>query len=211
MTAPPLAHPAEASPSSLQAIDKTGGRFFVRHQHILFVPVLLAARLSWALQSATFSFGRPKGQAIANCGWERAMLALHYLWYISAAFALLPPGKALLYVVTSQLFSGFFLSFVFIMSHNGMEVYDDGRNFIMAQMAATRNIDRSLFNDWFTGGLNQQIEHHLFPTLPRHNLKKAQKLVRALCSKHGVYYEECSLGLGFTRVVKRLREVAMLA
>jgi len=41
----------------------------------------------------------------------------------------------------------------------------------------------------FTGGLNRQIEHHLFPTLPRHNLHKAQVLVRALCSKHGLYYE----------------------
>jgi hypothetical protein len=44
----------------------------------------------------------------------------------------------------------------------------------------------------FTGGLNRQIEHHLFPTLPRHNLAKVQKLTRALCSKHGIYYEVCA-------------------
>ena len=41
----------------------------------------------------------------------------------------------------------------------------------------------------FTGGLNRQVEHHLFPTLPRHNLGRAQKLIRAFCSKHGLYYE----------------------
>ena len=41
----------------------------------------------------------------------------------------------------------------------------------------------------FTGGLNRQVEHHLFPTLPRHNLAKAQVLIRAFCSKHGMYYE----------------------
>jgi len=41
----------------------------------------------------------------------------------------------------------------------------------------------------FTGGLNRQIEHHLFPTLPRHNLQKAEKLIAALCSKHGLLYE----------------------
>jgi fatty acid desaturase len=45
-----------------------------------------------------------------------------------------------------------------------------------------------LFFSRFTGGLNRQAEHHLFPTLPRHNLGKAQNLIRAFCSKHGMYY-----------------------
>lgn len=93
-----------------------------------------------------------------------------------------------------------------------MEVYNDSRDFVSSQLASTRNVHSNLFNDWcasspsaclllrpcrnpcpwrcrFTGGLNRQIEHHLFPTLPRHNLAKAQKLTRALCSKHGIYYE----------------------
>lgn len=81
------------------------------------------------------------------------------------------------------------LGFVFIQSHNGMEVFSDKRDFVRSQLASTRNIHASLFNDWFTGGLNRQIEHHLFPTLPRHNLRKAQERVRALCAKHGLFYE----------------------
>ena len=39
---------------------------------------------------------------------------------------------------------------------------------------------------------------------------QAAKLVRELCSKHGIYYEECSLEFGFVRVLTRLREVAKL-
>jgi len=70
-----------------------------------------------------------------------------------------------------------------------MEVFSDKRNFVRSQLASTRNVAGGWFNDWFTGGLNRQIEHHLFPTLPRHNLHKAQKLVVALCSKHGLFYE----------------------
>jgi fatty acid desaturase len=85
------------------------------------------------------------------------------------------------------------LGFVFIQSHNGMEVFNDKRDFMRAQLASTRNVSGGLFNDWFTGGLNRQIEHHLFPTLPRHNLRKAQKRVYALCSKHGLYYEVSSV------------------
>lgn len=208
-TLPLLAWSADMIPN----LEHTGGRALVRWQHLLFVPILLVARVSWCLQSITFSLGRAgKGQKeVAYVLWERLGLAAHYSWYLAAAFALLPVPKALVFLLASQLASGLLLSGVFIVSHNGMEVYNDGRNFVLAQLAATRNIDRGLFNDWFTGGLNTQIEHHLFPTLPRHNLRKAQKLVRELCSKHGVYYEECSLHHGVARVVTRLREVALLA
>ena len=101
--------------------------------------------------------------------------------------------QAALFVLLSELFCGVFLGFVFIQSHNGMEVYSDGRDFVASQLASTRNVDGGLFNDWFTGGLNRQVEHHLFPTLPRHNLAEAQKRVQAFCSKHGLYYEaRCS-------------------
>jgi len=54
----------------------------------------------------------------------------------------------MLFVLLSELSCGVMLSFVFIMSHNGMEIYNDGRNFMLAQMASTRNIDSGLFNDW---------------------------------------------------------------
>ncbi len=46
------------------------------------------------------------------------------------------------------------------------------------------------------GGLNYQIEHHLFPTLPRHNLRKVAAAVQALCEKHGLVYEHCGFASG---------------
>ena len=58
------------------------------------------------------------------------------------------------------------------------------------------------------GGLNYQIEHHLFPTLPRHNLGKVQQKVQALCEKHGLVYENCGMGVGTVRVLQRLAHVA---
>lgn len=60
----------------------------------------------------------------------------------------------------------------------------------------------------FTGGLNRQVEHHLFPSLPRHNLGKAQPLIRAFCSKHGLYYEArlaCSSGVCCAHPSDRVR------
>jgi fatty acid desaturase len=79
------------------------------------------------------------------------------------------------------------------------------------QVASTRNIEANMFNDWFTGGLNRQIEHHLFPTMPRHNLNKISSHVRALCEKHGLVYEDLNITLGTYRVVEALAEVAAAA
>lgn len=79
------------------------------------------------------------------------------------------------------------------------------------QIASTRDIQANMFNDWFTGGLNRQIEHHLFPALPRHNLTKVSPYVKAMCQKHGLVYEDVSLLSGSLRVFDRLAKVAAAA
>jgi fatty acid desaturase len=68
-------------------------------------------------------------------------------------------------------------------------VYNDRKDFASAQLVSTRNIHFGLFNNWFTGGLNMQIEHHLFPTMPRHNLHKAAAQVEAFCQRNSLVYE----------------------
>ena len=59
-----------------------------------------------------------------------------------------------------------------------------------SQLAATCNVEQSFFNDWLSGHLSFQIEHHLFPTMPWHNMHKTAPLVRSLCAKHGIEYQE---------------------
>jgi acyl-lipid Delta6-acetylenase / acyl-lipid (9-3)-desaturase len=110
-----------------------------------------------------------------------------------------------------QILAGFLLAMVFVQSHNGMEVYMDKKDFVSAQIVSTRNIDSTVWMDWFTGGLNFQIEHHLFPTLPRHNLKRAQNLVMQFCRDHGFAYEMCGMDTGTYRVLSRLAIVAAVA
>lgn len=102
------------------------------------------------------------------------------------------------------------LALVFVQSHNGMEVYLDAKDFVSAQIVSTRDITSSLWADWFTGGLNYQLEHHLFPTLPRHNLGKVQPEVEAFCSRHGLLYESCDMSSGTCRVLQRLADIAAL-
>ncbi|NWW27863.1 FADS2 desaturase, partial [Falcunculus frontatus] len=88
------------------------------------------------------------------------------------------------------------------MNHIPMEIDSEKhRDWLSSQVAATCNIEQSFFNDWFTGHLNFQIEHHLFPTMPRHNFWKVKPLVKSLCAKYGVQYEEKPLGKAFVDIV----------
>uniref|UniRef100_A0A8C7NH42 Cytochrome b5 heme-binding domain-containing protein n=1 Tax=Oncorhynchus mykiss TaxID=8022 RepID=A0A8C7NH42_ONCMY len=93
------------------------------------------------------------------------------------------------------------------MSHLPMEMdHERHQDWLTMQLSATCNIEQSTFNDWFSGHLNFQIEHHLFPTMPRHNYHLVAPLVRALCEKHGVPYQVKTLQKGMTDVVRSLKK-----
>ncbi|KAK7796140.1 hypothetical protein U0070_007570, partial [Myodes glareolus] len=81
---------------------------------------------------------------------------------------------------------------------------------ISLQIVATCNIEQSFFNDWFTGHLNFQIEHHLFPTMPRHNYHKVAPLVKSLCAKHGLQYINKPILKAFGDIVRSLKKSAAL-
>ncbi|CAO2584655.1 Acyl-CoA 6-desaturase [Lemmus lemmus] len=93
------------------------------------------------------------------------------------------------------------------MNHIVMEIdLDHYRDWFSSQLKATCNVEQSFFNDWFSGHLNFQIEHHLFPTMPRHNLHKVAPLVKSLCTKHGIKYQEKSLSRALLDIVRSLKK-----
>ncbi|XP_078113236.1 acyl-CoA Delta-6 desaturase-like [Sander vitreus] len=92
------------------------------------------------------------------------------------------------------------------MNHLPMDIdHEKNQDWLSMQLQATCNIKQSLFNDWFSGHLNFQIEHHLFPTMPRHNYHLVAPLVRALCEKHGIPYQVKTLQQGFADVFRSLK------
>nr|ANN11901.1 delta-4 desaturase [Siganus guttatus] len=93
------------------------------------------------------------------------------------------------------------------MSHLPMDIDNDKhRDWLSMQLQATCNIEKSFFNDWFSGHLNFQIEHHLFPRMPRHNYHLVAPQVQALCEKHGIPYEVKTLWKGMADVVRALKK-----
>jgi len=99
--------------------------------------------------------------------------------------------------------------FVYVtqMNHLPMHIdFDFKEDWPTIQNLATCNVDGSMFNDWFTGHLNYQVEHHLFPTMPRHNYPKANVYVRELFDKHGLKLQTKTLWTAMSDVVGCLKE-----
>ncbi|XP_007519623.2 fatty acid desaturase 2-like protein FADS2B isoform X1 [Erinaceus europaeus] len=103
------------------------------------------------------------------------------------------------------------IAYVTQMSHIPMEMNEEkNEDWVSTQVIATCNVEQSFFNDWFTGHLNFQIEHHLFPTMPRHNYHKVAPLVKSLCVKHGLQYVNKPLLKAFGDIARALKKSGAL-
>jgi len=79
------------------------------------------------------------------------------------------------------------------------------------QLATTMNVECPEWMDWFHGGLQFQIEHHLFPRIARHNLRKVRDIVKPFAEKWGVHYEERGFIACNLKVIQTLKRTAMAA
>ncbi len=96
-------------------------------------------------------------------------------------------------------------------NHTGMPILARGKkmDFLHRQVITSRNVAGGLLVDFFMGGLNRQVEHHLFPSMPRPNLKLVQPMVRRHCEDLGVPYTEASFPGAYAAVVTYLNTVGM--
>ena len=202
-----------------QAKDNPSAQFLIKWQAILYFPVLLFARLAWAYQSWVFVFGgygqhsvkgaKKDREMMAYPGLEKACLIAHYIG-MAAICSYMPLFHAISYFIVAQCGCGLMLAVVFGLGHNGMSVYaaDQRPDFWKLQVTTTRNVTSNMFVDWFCGGLQYQVDHHLFPMIPRHNLGKVHKLVESFCKEHGVSYHEANMWDGTAEVLSHLDAVS---
>jgi len=106
---------------------------------------------------------------------------------------------------------GFFMGSAFAPNHKGMPLVpkDSKIDFFQRQVLTSRNVTSSWFKDNFMGGLNFQIEHHLFPSMSRPNLKKAQVFVKQYCYEMGVPFTEMGWMKSMGQVISYLNKVGL--
>ncbi len=142
---------------------------------------------------------------------EALLIAAHFACYLTIVFWVLSPLKALAFLAVQQGVFSVYLGCSFAPNHKGMAVIrgDAPMSFARRQVTTSRNVRGGQLTNFALGGLNYQIEHHLFPSMPRPNLARAQAMVRSFCVDSGLgYCEESFLG-SFTKTLRQLASVAM--
>jgi len=193
--------------SEQQARERQGLlRMVTRFQAYYFFPLLtleaLGVRVAGIRGLLTGKSTYPLAEALG--------IGLHLLLYAALLFSALPVGQALLFILVNQGLAGLYMGLVFAPNHKGMLVADPANrlDFLQRQILSSRNIKPSPLVDFLYGGLNYQIEHHLFPTIPQNKLHAARTVVREFCDELSIPYHETSVGQAYWEVARYFHRMA---
>lgn len=181
-------------------------RFFVRYQHHLYYLILMFGRFNLHRLSFMYLFF---DKEVRNRRLELFGIACFFAWY-SYVLSYMPSWPMVFaYVMISYMLT-FPLHVQITLSHFGMSTEDLGPNepFPAKQLRTTMDVDCPEWLDWFHGGLQYQAVHHLFPRLPRHNLRQCVPLVKKFCQETGLHYYMYNFSTGNGIVLGALKSVA---
>ena len=184
--------------------NNKGNKAWLRSsKYIVFWGALLFMYPAFIAQSYSFAIKKKK--------WgELALMLMHWPIVWGTIFYFLPLADAVIVYLTLNFVLSVWLSFGFITNHLGCEVFEKevGENFswMELQMRTSRSLKGGAFIHWFYGGLNTQIEHHLFPKAPRFNLLKVQNMTREFAKKHNIYYFETTPVEAYVQINNVLKE-----
>jgi fatty acid desaturase len=179
--------------------------WLTRHQALLFFPMLTLEALNLRVSSVQAVL-RP---GIRRRGTEGVLLLVHAVLYIGLLAATMSWAQALVFFIVHQALFGIYLGSSFAPSHKGMPALsaEEAADPLLRQVLVSRNIRGGRGLDYAMGGLNLQIEHHLFPSMPRPNLRRAQPILVAHCGSRGISYAETSLVASYGLALGHLHDV----
>jgi fatty acid desaturase len=190
-------------------LEQAAGRkgiegWLTRNQARIFFPLLTLEGFNLKVSSIRFLLARRRTEKV-----ELGLMAAHLVLYFTALFLIMSPLQALVFALVHHMIFGLHLGSVFAPNHKGMEMPDDDNNWghLEKQVLTSRNVNGGLVTDWMMGGLNYQIEHHLFPSMPRANLRFAQPIVREYCESIGMPYVSTSLVESYRMGLRHMHEV----
>jgi fatty acid desaturase len=175
--------------------------FIKRFKYIIFWGAMFFMYPAFIVKSYSFVIRR-------KLYGELFLMLLHWPLIWGTVFYMLPFGDAVIVLVMLNFTLSPWLAFGFITNHLGREVFDyeevKNLSWMELQMRTSRSLKGGLFIHWFYGGLNTQIEHHLFPEAPRFNLLKVQQMTREFAKKHDIPYFETSPAEAYVQINKAL-------
>ena len=182
--------------------------WLISHQGWFFFPILLLEGLSLHASSVRRVFAR---ETVAHRPVEIAFLAVRIGGYLTIVFLVLSPGIAAAFLGVQLGLFGLYMGMAFAPNHKGMPLvpHDAKLDFLRRQVLMSRNIRGNRVLDFLMGGLNYQIEHHLFPSMPRPHLRWAAPLIANYCRSQDVAYTETGLWQSYGIVLRYINRVGL--
>lgn len=165
-------------------------KVFIKIQHFTFIPVV------WLIGRYAILIDSYVNRAKKHGNWELLGVSIHWLWVLCGVLHAGPTWKhALAAYAVSSVVEGV-LHLQLEMNHFckpmlPLEQCKRHIDFYTFQCVTSRNVRTVIPFEWrFHGGLHKQIEHHLFPLIPRHNLHVITPYVKEVCKKHNIPFDE---------------------
>ncbi|WP_081746607.1 acyl-CoA desaturase [Arthrobacter sp. H5] len=181
---------------------------FTRIQGYFLFPLLLFLGFTLHVDSIRYLL---KPGEVRHRGFELAAIGVRLGGYLAIVFLFLPVGMAFAFVGVQVAVFGLYMGASFAPNHKGMPVIPEGSrvDFLSRQVLTSRSISGGRFIRTLMGGLNHQVEHHLFPDMARPNLRRAREIVKDHCAQQGIPYTETSLIASYGIVMRYLNEVGL--
>jgi len=177
-----------------------------RHQGKLFFPLLAFEGINLHVKSFIHAFGKGK---VDNRTMEIILLVTRMAVVLIPIFLVLPLGMAFAFVGVQLVVFGAYMGLSFAPNHIGMTMFalDAKPDFLRKQILSSRNIRGGWGMTILMGGLNFQIEHHLFPSMARPHLFAARRLVREASLREGIVYTETTIVEAYRVVLRYMKTV----
>ena len=186
------------------------GALVTRKQGYFFFPLLMFEGFNLHVQGFKTVFGKHKVDSRAV---EITMLVTRVVLYVAVIFFFLPLGMAFAFIGVQLAVFGVYMGASFAPNHKGMPQLpaESKVDFLRRQVLTSRNIRGGTFIDTYMGGLNYQVEHHLFPNMARPHLRKAQEITKEYCLSHNIKYTETGVFESYGIVIEYLNRVGLAA
>jgi fatty acid desaturase len=184
--------------------DRKGDSVFLKkYKHFIFWGAMFFMFPAFIAQSYSFVIKR-------KLWGELSLMLLHWPLVWGTLFMQIGGLNTLIVAIVMNFILSPWLAFGFITNHLGCETFNEVEakkfSWMELQMRGSRSLKGGFLVHWFYGGLNTQIEHHLFPKAPRFHLLKVQTLTREFAKKHGIPYFETSPVRAYIQINDSIKE-----
>jgi fatty acid desaturase len=192
--------------NEVEAASQRGPRrWLTRYQAFLFIPLITLA-LDWAFRTEGWRFAVGSLRGRRRVGEITVLLVSHIVWAIPLFFL---GWRYLAIYLGAQWVTNLYLGLVFAPNHKGMPIWAHGTKltFLERQVLGSCNVKAGRVSDYFYSGLNYQIEHHLFPTMPRVNFSRVKPIVTQFCQERSIPFAELSVLGAYRQAIGELHRV----